>query len=43
MTKKNKSPLQVNLENINIDKAMDLTSEELKTLGLDKEKLFEAQ
>tara|TARA_A100001201_G_scaffold123216_1_gene107086 strand:- start:1886 stop:4321 length:2436 start_codon:yes stop_codon:yes gene_type:complete len=43
MTKKNKSPLQVNLEDINIDKAMNLTSEELKTLGLDKEKLFEAQ
>ena len=43
MTKKNKSPLQVNLENINIDKAMNLTPEELKTLGLDKEKLFEAQ
>ena len=43
MAKKNKTPLQVNLENINIDKAMNLTSEELKTLGLDKEKLFEAQ
>jgi len=33
----------VNLENIDIDKAMDLTTEELETLGLDKDKLFDVQ
>ena len=55
MTKKNKTPLRIanpedypestksKLENLDIDKAMNLTSEELKTLGLDKEKLFDVQ
>ena len=33
----------LNLQNIDINKAMDLTSEELKALGLDKDKLFDVQ
>ena len=48
MAKKNKTPLKEIvqrdlLENIDIDKAMDLTTEELETLGLDKDKLFDVQ
>ena len=34
---------EINLENLDIDKAMDLSAEELKTLGLDKEKLFDIE
>ncbi len=37
------SSSKVDLENIDIDKAMDLTTEELETLGLDKDKLFDVQ
>ena len=33
----------LNLQNLDINKAMNLTSEELKTLGLDKEKIFDIQ
>ena len=28
---------EINLENLDIDKSMDLSAEELKTLGLDKD------